>query len=161
LIVATTIVGIILQASLFWVQLPEKMATHFDAGGQPDGWMSKAGFIAFAVLMQAGLAGIMFGVGKLIRVVPASMVNIPNRDYWLTEERREQTFDETESMLAWIAAGTSIFLLVICCLVLDANVGEKKGFSSFSTWVAVVVYLAWLLVFCVLKLRKYYRLPIQ
>lgn len=161
LIVATALVGSIAQAIFFWPQLPEKVASHFGAGGQPDGWMSKTNFVAVTLLIQVGIAGVMFGVGRLVNVLPISMVNIPNREYWLAEERREQTLSETESMLAWIAAGTAAFMMVIFYLTFEANVGVNKRLNSTVTWVAIGVYFVWLLLFCVVRLRKYYRIPME
>ena len=159
LIVATALVGSVLQAVFFWPGLPDEVASHFNAAGQADGWMSKTAFVALTLLMQIGLAAMMFGVGWLIKVVPTSMINIPNREYWLADERREQTLDESESMMAWISAATAIFLMVIFYLTFDANVGEKKGLNTSATWICSIVYMVWLLVFCVMRLKKYFRVP--
>lgn len=101
----------------------------------------------------------MWGLGRLIRVLPTSMINIPNRQYWLAGDRRVQTLTETESMLAWVAAGTSVFMLVVMYFVFDANVGPQQKLNSLATWIAVSVYLMWLGLLCVVKLRKYYRVP--
>jgi len=159
LILATAIVGSIIQAVIYWPQMPEKMATHFGAGGQPDGWMARTSFVGLTILMQIGLAGMMLGFGRLTRILPTSMINIPNREYWLADERREQTLRETESMMAWIAAGTAMFLLLIFWLTFDANTGEEIKLNAFVSWIAVVVFVVALLGFCFARVAKYYRVP--
>ena len=159
LIVATALIGSIVQAVFYWPYLPDEVASHFNAAGQADGWMSKTAFVTFVLLMQIGLAAMMFGIGWLIKVLPISMVNIPNREYWLAEERREQTLEESQSMMAWIAAATAIFLMVIFYLTFEANIGKEKQLNSAVSWICLFVFMVWLLVFCVVRLKKYYVLP--
>ena len=159
LIVAAALIGSILQAVFFWPHLPNEVASHFNAAGQADGWMSKTAFVALTLLIQIGLAAMMLGFGWLIKVLPTSMINIPNREYWLADERREQTLGESESLMAWIAAGTAVFMMVIFYLTFDANVGEKKGLNSSASWSCAIVYMVGLLVFCVMRLKKYFRVP--
>lgn len=159
LIVAAALIGSILQAVFFWPHLPDEVASHFNAVGQADGWMSKTAFVAVTLLIQIGLAAMMLGFGWLIKVLPTSMINIPNREYWLADERREQTLGESESLMAWIAAGTAVFMMVIFYLTFDANVGEKKGLNSSASWSCAIVYMVGLLVFCVMRLKKYFRVP--
>ena len=159
LIVVTALIGSILQAVFFWPHLPDEVASHFNAVGQADGWMSKTAFVAVTLLIQIGLAAMMLGFGWLIKVLPTSMINIPNRECWLADERREQTLGESESLMAWIAAGTAVFMMVIFYLTFDANVGEKKGLNSSASWSCAIVYMVGLLVFCVMRLKKYFRVP--
>jgi len=159
LILATAIAGSIILPIIYWSQMPDEMATHFDAGGQPDGWMSKGAFAGLLILLQVGLAAMMLGIGRLTRVLPTSILNIPNREYWLAEERREQTLGETESMMAWIAAGTAVFLLFVFWLTFDANTGKEIKLNAFVSWVSVIVFVVGLLGYCFAKIAKYYRVP--
>ena len=140
LIVAVVLIGSIAQAIFFWPQLPDKVASHFDAAGQPDSWMSKTGFIATMLLVQVGIAAIMLGTGWLIKVLPASMINIPNREYWLADDRRERTFCDIESMLAWFAAGTTVFMLVIFYLTFEANIGNQIRPVSYTHLTLPTIY---------------------
>ncbi|QEG21090.1 DUF1648 domain-containing protein [Mariniblastus fucicola] len=157
---ASALVGTALLAFFYWDQLPARVASHFGPGGQANGWMSKPGFVAVMLATQVGVAAMMLGVGYLIRVLPTSMINIPNREYWLAESRRDRTLRETASMMAWIAAGTAVFLMVVYWLTLDANVDEK-GLNSTATWISTIVFIAGLIGFCVVRLSKYYRVPTE
>lgn len=159
LITATAIIGTIILSVAYWARLPDQVASHFGFRGQPNDWMSKGAFVAINIVLQIGIAAMMFGFGKLTKVLPASMINIPNREYWLADERREQTLAETESMLGWIAAGSAVFLLVIFWLVFDANMGEEKAINPTVFWIATVAFMVGLLVYCFSKIAKYYRIP--
>ena len=153
LVVALAFMGTVLSFLFFWGQLPDEVATHFDLNGHADGWMSKTGFISFALVLQFGLAVMMFGFGWLIKVLPTSMINIPNREYWLADERRDQTLAESQSMMGWIAAGTAVMLMVMFYLSIEANLGEEKRLNATASWVCVASYLVWLLVYCVVTLK--------
>ncbi len=159
LVVVTAIIGSLILAAVFWAKLPDEMASHFNAAGQPDGWMAKTTFLAVMILVQAGMGGMLYGIGCLIRILPISMVNIPNREYWLADERKDQTLRESESMMAWIAAGTAIFMLAIFWLTLDANIHKEKALDSNATWIVMAVFLVGLFGFLFFKLKKYYRVP--
>lgn len=159
MIVATSIVGSLILAVLFWSKLPDEVASHFGAGGQPDDWMSKEIFVAFMLVLQVGLAGMMCGIGWLVRVLPPSMINIPNREYWLSEDRKEETVRDISMLLAWIAAATSIFMMMVFWLTIDANVNENKQLDTSTMWLSLTVYLVWLFGYLIFKMQKYFRVP--
>src|SRR5436305_5666107 len=50
---ALPVVG--LQYWRVWDELPARMATHFNATGQPNGWMSRAGSLEFGLGITAFL----------------------------------------------------------------------------------------------------------
>jgi uncharacterized membrane protein len=46
--------------------LPGTVATHFGAGGRPDGSMSREAFVVFFLAMQAGVVALFAGIGALV-----------------------------------------------------------------------------------------------
>lgn len=127
---------------VFWFlpSLPDRVATHFGNGGQPDGFMSKT---AYAILMTAILIGIPIFLaitGYLTRWLPDSMINLPHKTYWLHPDRREDSLRKTESFCWLMSAMTSGFLMVINHLSIEANL-EQRGLHEPSVWVLLVVYL--------------------
>jgi len=93
--------GISLLASL--PLLPDRMATHFGANGQPNGWMSRSQHIILMGLLGAGLPLMMLGICRTARYLPASAVNIPHRDYWMAEERRIESTEFIFEHSVWLA----------------------------------------------------------
>lgn len=138
-------------------QLPEQVASHFNGAGEPDGFMSRTSFAGFMLSMVIGLPLFMVAMGKLTRFLPNSMINMPNKEYWLGETRRETTLSEMEGFLVWIAVATQVFFLALSHLTFVANM-EEKGLSTIWTSTLIVAYL-----FCVLGGCGYifwkYRLP--
>lgn len=69
--------------------LPSPVATHFSVNNRADGWMSRNAYLAFILGFLIGVPAIVsFVVGALPRKYP-QWTNVPNRDYWLSAERRE------------------------------------------------------------------------
>ena len=55
-------------------------------------------------------------VARIIERVPPSAVNIPNRDYWLADERRRATIDYVTEQFLWIECLTLAFLIAVVAL---------------------------------------------
>ena len=76
------------QMASYFPRLPEKLATHFDAAGNANGWMSKRGFFAFQFAMLA-IMGLAFCLlPQWLNRVPNALINLPHKAYWLAPERR-------------------------------------------------------------------------
>jgi uncharacterized membrane protein len=127
----------------YYSALPERMASHFGPSGQADGWMSKASFAIF-YLVLVGVFSLMFsGMGWLLRVTPNDMINLPNREYWLAPERREQTIARVSRQMAVFGIATVAFLMAVMQSCFLANLGNNQlgplffvyfiGFMLFTT----------------------------
>jgi len=89
--------------------LPDRIASHFAASGMPNGWMSKSQFfITYAVVLLPALI-VEFWVSRKISNKPDAKLRLPNKEYWLTPERRAETFAYFDSFFAWYGCA---FLLV-------------------------------------------------
>lgn len=64
---------------------------------------------------------LLVAVTSLASRLPDSMMNIPNREYWLHSDRRSATLAWMNRMLAWIAVLTSLFMIGIGHLAFLAN----------------------------------------
>jgi len=73
--------------------LPDRVATHFGAGHQANGWMSRDFYLLFILSFTVGVSSfVSLVVGTLPRKFP-QWTNVPNRDYWLSAERREESLN--------------------------------------------------------------------
>src|SRR5262245_40603264 len=78
---------------LGWVAslMPEVVATHYDGAGNPNGWMSRTGMVGFHLGMLGVTALAFVGLPVALRRMSSTLINIPNREYWLAPERRAAT----------------------------------------------------------------------
>lgn len=93
--------------SLIWVgtRAPARVASHFGAGGLPDAWLSRGQFVTVFAVLGGLFLLVVPVIGLFAGRLPASVVNVPNRDYWLAPQNRP---DLAERVLADV--------LVISCL---------------------------------------------
>lgn len=148
-----------LQASHYAPLLPERVASHFDAAGQADGWSSKTGFLAINLAFVVGMALLFLGVTLLINKVPNDWINLPNKDYWLAPERRAATLDIISGQMEWLAAATVALLVGLTQLTIQANLDAQAGLPGNAFWLLFGGYMAFFVVWLVWLLRKWYARP--
>ena len=111
----------------FWGQAPDNVATHFDSGGQPDDWTSKAGLLGIFVPVGVGLP-VLMSIRPLFEKLPVSLINAQHKEYWL--ERDEKTYLVGCVMeLLRITAGLTA-LLIAAILVIIAEAARSATMSE-------------------------------
>jgi hypothetical protein len=110
-------------AELFWAynQLPERVHAHFPSwlhiGAEGPKWIFVAISGAFPVLIAiAALISI-----RLVKRQPEKFVQIPNRDYWMSPIRREQTLDLIASRIYLLGAVKFVADAIFIYAALRAN----------------------------------------
>ena len=83
-------------------QLPERVATHFNAAGEPNGWMSRADQLAFMAGFGMAFPLFMIGICWSVRFLPVWMINLPHKEYWLAKERRAESADYVFRHSIWL-----------------------------------------------------------
>jgi uncharacterized membrane protein len=139
-------------------QLPEHVATHFGASGEPNGWMTRVGHVQFTLVMSAVVTLFVLGIFAIVRHCQGWGLNIPHKDYWLAPERREETFDFIQRQGLWFAGLFIVFLAGIHHSILAANARTPVRLpTSEVTWIAgsfIVASVVWVVVFIVRFSRK-------
>ncbi len=143
------------QNAFYWTELPEQVATHFNAAGEPDSWMDKTSATVMLIALQLGLPWMLVGIGRMTRMLPASLINIPNREYWLSDDRREASLAFVQQFVLAVAVTASLFIMVINHLTFVANIrGESLNLPAFV--LLLVLYLAGIALM-IFGLRKRFR----
>jgi uncharacterized membrane protein len=121
---------------------PPQMAIHFNWAGEPDGWVDRVKFIVIGTSLCFMVPPLLVAcVGVMPRVLPASMVNLPHRDYWLAPERRELTLGRLMFFALWLGVIVQGFLFAVFIFLARANPAEGPVHLSQSHVVLAVVFL--------------------
>jgi len=120
----------------YWTQLPDRVATHFNLAGTPDAWMNKNVATLTICGFQIALPLFLLCVPEIATKLPAGCINIPNRRYWLSPERRDETFAVVRTCMAQIAVLVSVFFLAVNHLTYMAN---RDGTGLNNRWFAAVL----------------------
>jgi uncharacterized membrane protein len=139
------------EVALYYAQLPERVASHFDAAGQPNGWSSKATFVAVQVFILLVLTACFAVLPAWLPRFPDRFINLSNKSYWLATERREATLRKAGAALTWFGCAALLFVIAITWLVLRYNLGRDPALPSGPMWallagfgLCVVVLIAYM-----------------
>ena len=122
--------------------LPERVATHFNGRGDPNGWMSRPAHLLFMSLFATLFTLFLMGLGFASRSLPADLINIPNRNYWLTESRREEFSLLMISHFTWLASLGLSFVAVLNWAIVSANKREPAHLPVAWVRGSTAVFLA-------------------
>jgi hypothetical protein len=134
--------------------MPPVVASHFDASGVANGSMPRGFYIRFMagliVALPALLAITSYSIGR-----PNARINLPNRDYWLAPERRDQTIAYLRQYLMRFGAMLVVFLCYVHWLVVRANEIQPPRLSNRALFAGLIVFLVYALVWTRLLLRRF------
>ena len=145
----------VVQVLHYYPLLPERMASHFDGSGRPDGFQSKEGFVALSAAMLILTVVIFGGLGSVFRRIPTKWFNLPNRDYWLAPERREETLEAISGQMEWFGAASLALYLYVIQRVVETNLTSGPSLDSGSMFVVLGIYLAFTGVWIARLVRRF------
>lgn len=138
--------------------LPPIVAIHFGTGGVPNGWASST----VNALLFLGLQSLLFFMfllaPRLVFLFPPSMVNLPNKDYWLKEENKPRTEALLTALMYKFGVAMLLFFFVVNVLVIHANLTSPVRLAEVPFLAAVGLLLLYTAYWCV-KLYQAFRLP--
>jgi len=141
----------------YYPKLPETIAVHFAASGQANGWAGKAGFFPIFAVIEAAIVLLGLAAAFLGERMPASFLNMPNRDYWLSPERREESLTFFWTQATWIEAATLAFLIVIAEFMFRANLAGGAPTLTRDFLLVLVVFVAGILWLSFRIVRRFSR----
>ncbi len=143
----------------YYPQLPERMASHFDSSGEPDGWSSKTEFITVYLGTAGFTAALFLGSGLLMKKLPDKAMNLPRKDYWLAPGRRKHTLMDISTRLTWLASLTVLLLIDTFHQTIMVNLGQAETLKH--PWLSLGLYTALVIVWIIALLKKYLKTPEQ
>jgi len=136
-------VGATLYFSSLYAQLPDVMASHFNARGVPNGWQTKSAFFSVLVGVTVLAAVIGFGIPRIISVMPMELINLPNKRYWLAPEQRAETMDFLNGYFAWFGCALFAIILLTINFALQANLHPGRPPNAFPMLFLLASFLAY------------------
>ena len=127
------------------------MATHFDANGHPNGWMSRSSAVVFQGVIGL-LLPLIIAVGfSFVRFVSPDRIKVPRRDFWFAPERRAETCTYLSRQGFWLASLLIVLQGVVWYQLIEANVKSIPQFSPSGFLVVLggfgFAMIAWVISF--------------
>ena len=138
--------------------LPERMATHWDGSGRPDGWMSSSDHLRYMIEFGLGFPLVVPVICYLIRFAPRGL-NIPHRDYWLAPERRAEFFGYLLGHSLWFACMALLFVIGVHFSIIHANRSAQAYFSPLLVFGLAGPFVVGTAIWVVKLIRYLNRVP--
>jgi hypothetical protein len=120
--------------------LPEFPAAHFGADGTPNAFMTRRGYVAFMYFFVAVVPLLVSLLPVLVGRRWPNSLNIPNRDDWLGQERRPDTFATVESRTRLLAGAMIVFICYVHWLVVQANAAMPQRLDEAQFVVGLGIF---------------------
>jgi serine/threonine-protein kinase len=137
--------------------LPDRVATHFNGGGEPNGWMSRDSHQTFMLIFGLSFPLLVPGLINLSRWFPRGL-NIPHKEYWLAPERKAETFSYLARHSLWFACLAIFFVTGLQHSIVQANRQIPVHLSASFILVAIGPFLAGTALWAV-RLLMHFRKP--
>ena len=137
-------------------ELPPKVASHFNAAGVPDGWMSRDSYLWTMGAVAFGLTAFLLVIFYTLRYFPDGAINLPDRDYWLAPERRDETYAYLFRASLWLCAFQATLLLGVHQLVVAAHAAQPVQLSS-RVWLLLGAFLLAIILWSIALICRFRR----
>lgn len=139
LIAFASVTATALTIGLMSAQLPETVASHFNAAGVPDSFMPRSSFVTLMLVFCCGVPTLVYGIQLML--ARRGGVNIPKVSYWYDPSRREATVRWLCLHASWGAAGLSAFLAHTFWLTVRAHQQSPVELPVGPFWASLVIFL--------------------
>lgn len=102
-------------------QMSDTIASHFNASGRSNGWMSKTPFTISMLAVGLGIPAFVTGVMYSIRFFPARLLNVPNPEYWRDPKNYRKACDFLFVSSLWFGSAFLIWQTFFSRMIVTAN----------------------------------------
>jgi hypothetical protein len=145
---------------IWWtsLSLPAMVASHFEGDGHANGYMTHGVYIRVTLAFAVGLPLFLYFASRFVFGRPDARINLPNREYWLAAERRDQTVSFLRASMRRFVVMLVVFLCYVHWLVVRANEATPPRLSTPWMIGGLVAFGAFALVWTRRMLRRF-RIP--
>lgn len=143
-----------LHMFFYYPILPERVASHFDLYGRPNGWTSKGVFIVTYAVTVLFMALMYACIKYALPTMPDSLINMPNKNYWLSPERRSESINIIMGYMTVFCSATLFFLMGTMHLVIRVTLGRSQTLAEWF-YGLLMCYLIFTIVWTMRLIRKF------
>ncbi len=142
------------HVTFYYPNLPDTIASHFNAAGAPNGFMSKQNFIVFETVILLIIIFEFMMLPIFLRKMPESIINIPNKRYWLAAERRETAFLIIKKYFEWFSVALLCMFIAVNQIVFQANL-TGQNLPGMIMWLILSAFILFTIVWSIRFVRQF------
>ena len=148
----------VILAVVALVLCPGNVASHFGAGGDPNGWAPA--YVNALIMTGVNLLIFVsfFFTPHLIRITPSRWINLPNKEYWLREENKKRMESMLTAHMYPFGTLTFVFMFLVGLLALQANLSNPIRLREDLFWWPFGFYMAYT-AYWTIKIMLVFRVP--
>lgn len=139
--------------------LPPEVAIHFGAAGKPDAWMSREFNALLFILLDLFLFAVFISIPSVLDKVPRRWLSLPNREFWLKPENRQQLSVRLSGLMDEFGIGLFVLFLLVGLLTLEANLSQPVKLNESLFLTIFIVYMLYV-VYWLFRMTRRLRLPV-
>ena len=148
----------IFETARLWMVAPAQMAAHFNIQGNPDRFVVRTQFFWYEIQTMSILILVSVAVQVLLLVVPARLINIPNREYWLVPKRQGDAVGRISSFVAMLFSVILLTMQAVFEISVFANL-QTPIFFNAQLMIPVLIIAFLLIGLMSFQLTISFRIP--
>jgi uncharacterized membrane protein len=144
--------------SYYYPLLPKVVASHFDLHGIANGWQPKQMFFEVLAGTTVLSAFLVFGIPTMIAVMP-SLINLPNKDYWLAPGQRAASLEFLSGWFAWFGYAVYFVIIVTFDYAMQMNLHSASGANPARLWYMLAGLVVFAIIWTIRLFGRFGRLP--
>ena len=149
----------VVHFSSVYAQLPGVVASHFNSRGAATAWQTKEAFFGVFVAVSVLAAVIGFGMPRIIAAMPAPLINLPNKRYWLAPEHLAETTEFLNNYFAWFACALYLIMVFAFDYAIQGNLHPENPPDPRRIWYVLAGFATFALLGTIRMLAKFLRPP--
>jgi uncharacterized membrane protein len=121
--------------------LPDRVATHFGAGGVANGFMSRDGYLLFTLAFAIGVPLFVVAMTGLLPGIARSPRNIQHYDYWFAPARRAESSARLLSHACLLGCLMVLFAGGMHITLMEANAATPPRLQETAFFIMLAAFL--------------------
>jgi hypothetical protein len=159
---AWILIAAVAGAGFVWVtsqSLPPLVASHFGSGGIATGFIPHKTYVFAAMCACIAFPLVLVLPMSAALNHPRAVINVPNRDHWLTPERRPETIAYVRKQMVRFGVGLLVFICYVHWLVVRANELTPPRIPAGPFVSALAVFVGFVLLWVALFFARFRNVP--
>lgn len=149
----------VVRFSSYYPQLPEVVASHFNARGVANGWQTKSAFFTVFAGVSVLAAVVGFAIPRIISAMPVELMNLPNKRYWLAPEHLAETMEFMKIYFAWFGCAVFLIILLTFDYAIQSNLHPENRPDASRMWYILAGFLVFTIVWIARLFSRFGRVP--